>query len=302
MWEGIACMMVVLIHCRFPGRAGDFAAAYARFAVPLFFAVSGWFFFDSPTYTASAMDTDNIREKSLSRLVRLGPKTAGIWLAYTVYSLLRHLLAGESALFWLRSKFSPGEWKVFLMFNSGKVIYDWTYVYDHLWFAFALMYVYVLLYVFAPLLHKWMKPLCVLLLMLLFFGELLQIYYPVRPFDISIRTWYMLRNWLLEGLPFVLLGMSLKKKRTGKGWLLIVAGLLSTTAEFLLFGEMEVHVGSVMTAAGILLQAGAVPRQKRTAISRIGRYCAGSVYYWHILVWALINFAWPENHLHQWIG
>ena len=299
-WEGIACMMVVLIHCRLPGRTGDLAAAYARFAVPFFFAVAGWFFFAGQPEKGAGTDHRAIRKKALARLRRTACRTAWIWLVYTSYSLFRHLLAGESAISWMQAKFSSGERRIFWLFNSGKVIYDWTYVYDHLWFLFALIYVYVLIFIFAPVLRQWMKPLCVLLLALLFFGELLRIYYPVRPFDISIRTWYVLRNWLLEGMPFVLLGMWLRAHRCERGWILILTGLVSTTAEFWLFGEAEVYAGSVMTTAGILLQAGAVPRRMPRVLSRIGEYCAGSVYYWHVLVWALINFAWPENHLHPW--
>ena len=42
-WEGIACIAVMMIHCRLPGETGHVAQALARFAVPLFFAVSGKF-------------------------------------------------------------------------------------------------------------------------------------------------------------------------------------------------------------------------------------------------------------------
>lgn len=40
-----ASILVVFIHVKFPGRAGSAVVALARIAVPVFFAISGWFSF-----------------------------------------------------------------------------------------------------------------------------------------------------------------------------------------------------------------------------------------------------------------
>ena len=45
--KGIACIFVILIHCTFPGIVGEMLRAIARFAVPLFFTVTGYFLLDS---------------------------------------------------------------------------------------------------------------------------------------------------------------------------------------------------------------------------------------------------------------
>ncbi len=42
--KGIACIAVVLIHFQFPGRVGFAVRQMSRFAVPLFFCISGFFF------------------------------------------------------------------------------------------------------------------------------------------------------------------------------------------------------------------------------------------------------------------
>lgn len=42
--KGIACIFVILIHCTFPGIVGEMLRAIARFAVPLFFTVTGYDF------------------------------------------------------------------------------------------------------------------------------------------------------------------------------------------------------------------------------------------------------------------
>lgn len=44
-FEGVAAFAVVMIHCRFPGAVGEWIAKYFWFAVPFFFAVSGYFYY-----------------------------------------------------------------------------------------------------------------------------------------------------------------------------------------------------------------------------------------------------------------
>lgn len=46
VFKAIAAIFVVFIHCRFPGVFGDCVVAIARFAVPLFFMVSGYFLYN----------------------------------------------------------------------------------------------------------------------------------------------------------------------------------------------------------------------------------------------------------------
>lgn len=41
--KGIACVFVVFMHCEFPGRLGILVQCVARFCVPFFFMVSGYF-------------------------------------------------------------------------------------------------------------------------------------------------------------------------------------------------------------------------------------------------------------------
>ena len=41
--KGISCLAVVLIHYNFPGDLGIAIKTLSRFAVPVFFAISGFF-------------------------------------------------------------------------------------------------------------------------------------------------------------------------------------------------------------------------------------------------------------------
>lgn len=41
--KGVACIVVILLHCSFPGFLGRFIDFFMRFPVPVFFMISGYF-------------------------------------------------------------------------------------------------------------------------------------------------------------------------------------------------------------------------------------------------------------------
>ncbi len=292
--KAVAAVMVVFIHCPFPGRTGEVIAALARFGVPLFFAVSGRYLF-----RGGIPDTPGIRRSVSKRLLRALRLTALVWLSYTLYSFIFRLCCGETPAAWLTDKFNPGEAFTFFMFNSGKIVYDYSYTFDHMWYLFAWLYVLLLLFILAPLVKLLYRPMTVILLCSLFLGLLLQAYYPIRPFDISIRTWYMLRNWLLFGLPFAGLGIwsqdppFVLPKKAGSA--LIIAGAVITAAEYLHYGSKEFYLGSLLVLLGILALADAEETGDKTVsfepLVFIGRELSADVYFWHIMLLSLLSVA-----------
>jgi len=176
-----------------------------------------------------------------------------------------------------------------------------------MWYLFALIYVMVLIWIFAPVLRKWYKFLVVGLLALLYFGELLQTFYPIRPFGISITTWYVLRNWLLVGMPFVLVGIWFSdyigllkeqldeknyKARTNKwiipGFSAIILGIIASSAEVLILGKKECPFGALLMVLGILFlsETGITGGQKLWIIGREG---SANIYYFHVLVICIVD-------------
>ena len=59
-FKAIACIGVVLIHCRFPGVVGILIRTIARFAVPFFTMISGFYLISSDT---EIVDTTRLKEK-----------------------------------------------------------------------------------------------------------------------------------------------------------------------------------------------------------------------------------------------
>ena len=294
----IACLFVITIHARIPGEVGAFVFSLSRFAVPFFFAISGrYLLYDHAN--GPVTDIEGIRAKTKKSLLRLLKTTGGVYLIHLLFSFCFHMIKGFTVPEYLQSKFNLFETRNFFLFNSGKYIYDGSYVFDHMWYLFALIYVYALIYVFAPVLRKWYRALIVLLLLLLFFGELLQTYYPVRVFDIGISTWYVMRNWLFVGMPFVLIGIlfgdiaaknrDFKRLKPLSIGLIVTGGLLSFL-ESRIISEKEVYLGSVMIVVGLLILS-ECSSYNGHFLYCLGKKASSNIYFYHVLVIAVLDIS-----------
>ncbi|WP_026488474.1 acyltransferase family protein [Butyrivibrio sp. XBB1001] len=298
----IACLAVITIHTRFPGYFGQLLDALARFAVPYFFAISGRFLL-----ATNEGGTKYIRSRTCRALGKTLKVTGLVYLIYLAFSFAVYMIYQNTVYDWFSSKFNPAETFNFILFNSGKFIYDWTYTFDHMWYLFALIYVYGLIYIFAPVLRSWYKGLIGILLFFLFFGQLLQTYYPIRPFGINICTWFVMRNWLFVGIPFVLIGVLFadfirdkvdtldeeKKNRwiksaRVKAFLLLGAGVVLTAVEMQILGKKEVYMGSVCIVVSILILSECLDMGGKV-LWKIGRDASSNIYYYHVLVIAIID-------------
>ena len=294
----IACIFVITIHAPFGGDAGDIEKCIARFAVPFFFAVSGRFLLVGSD-GRSLLEAGEIRKKAAGAIKKLFKVIVPVYLAHLVFSFVYYTFhEGFSLKDWFTMKFNLFEAREFLLFNSGRFVYDYSYVFDHLWYVFALIYVYAVVMLLAPVFRKCYKVIALVLLFLLYFGELLQVYYPVRLFGISVSTWYVLRNWLFEGIPFVFLGIWFSdivqkygekvKEYENLAFILIVSGILLTVAECCIFGTSEVYIGSAVTVLGLLHMSECLP-DKGGAIAEFGKRASGPVYFYHVLLIAVID-------------
>ena len=302
----IACLFVITIHAPFPGVFGDVVFTLSRFAVPFFFAVSGKYLLVKRD-GSFACSTGEIRSFTAARLKKLLAITAVVYATYLIFSLCYFIPKGWTFGYWLHDKFNLFETRTFFLFNSGRYIYDESYVFDHLWYLFAMIYVYILIIVFAAVLRKWYKWLTLLLFGLLFLGEILQTVYPIRPFDISISTWYVLRNWLLVGLPFVLLGIIFQdriqavradnkesKLKPGEGGylksslLILFGGCILSITEKVIFGSKEVYLGSVLIVFGLLMLSECNIRTGKI-IPILGKKSSSLIYFYHVMIISILD-------------
>ena len=303
----MACIFIVTTHARFTGPLWNIVFAIDHCCVPFFLAVSGRFLLYNRGMS-NIYDTATIRLKTKNSLIRLLKITGVVYLVHLIFSFCFYMANGSTVLEWLTMKFNPGEATVFFLFNSGRFIYDGSYVYDHLWYLFVMIYVYILIYIFAPVLRKWYKWLVCLLLALLFFGEWLQIYYPIRPFDISINTWFILRNWLFVGIPFVLIGILFNdyvykvgdvSRMKVPAIVMTIVGIVLSYIELLIFGgDTYIYVGSIITTIGLLFLS-ECSSYKGWVLYTLGKRASSNIYFYHVLIIALFDIA-VQNGLIPW--
>lgn len=190
--KGIACIAVVLIHVRFPGLAGYICRVASQFAVPLFFAISGYFF----TAGKGSLYASTARKLRHSIFLFLGSWTCCI--CFVAFGT-----GGMSLNCYIRGLLTE-EWIVKLFLTNA------PYVWLHLWFLGALIYIYL----FALVLFGDGNRLClagvlsvILLVGIILFQEL-AIWLPFDP-SISIGAKHIrfCHVFVFRALPFFLAGI-----------------------------------------------------------------------------------------------
>ena len=275
VWKGIAAFAVVLIHCTLPGVPGEIIKGIARFAVPLFFLISGYF--------AYGREDAVLRRREI-HILRL---YVGAVAVYYLWAAIRYFLSQRTFAQMGAELFPDGGRTV-----SDLLLFNRTAMAPHLWFMGALVYCYLF---YRLLARKRLEERAYLLIPVLLAANLLLgegrgltgIAVPVR--------W--IRSFWLTGFPFFLWGswFACREKQgelrlhRGAGMALVAAGMILSSVECLWSGYDELYVGSILTAEGLFRLALAFPDLgKGSLLARIGEKDSANIYLWHML---LRNFA-----------
>ena len=294
LYKGIAIYSVIAIHVLFPGSFGSGIRALARFSVPFFFLTAGYFNF-------------NASPRSLGR--RAGRTLKQLILSSIPYLLLGCILtakAGKSVLEWLKGFRDIRYLEEFFQFHTVPFPYAWQ-----LWFLGALLTVYLLWWAFHTLASAAGRPFpydgfaiaaVVLLLLHLILGEV----FGLLGRETDNR---LLRNALLDGLPFFALGSwAAWRRRDIKAanipWhALILGGTVLTFVEAKLTGKQELYLGTLILLAGLMGRCIRYRRAPGGILSRALQFCGQEltlpIFVVHMLVLASIReipaLAWLSN-------
>lgn len=283
-----AACMVVCIHVTFPGNLGMAVEALARFAVPLFFLVSGYFAWDA---------SPEILRKRMGRLLLLLVSTA---LIYTAYNTLGPLWKGDvSALAQHFRRYLDGAVLLNLFFLNFPVHQE------HLWYLLSMLYVYTIYYLLRKfrVSERRLDILCACLLVLhLVLGEVLPFFGIAVPIP-------LVRNFLLMGLPFFGLGLfvrrqpeMLRRMPSAAVALLIGTGTLEALGSRFLFGHRELYIGSVLILLGLTALFLKYPGRKYPPFLSVLADCGTYIYLFHPLTasvikkgYALVGLSWDAS-------
>ena len=235
----IASYMVVFIHVLFYGQVGTLFDALARFAVPLFFTVSGFYSYDVP-------------EKQIKRrIVHIFRLLLLAVAAYTLWNVLPYVIAWDiQGLVQYFSGYSNFERlaKLFLLNVSLCSV--------HLWYLYAILYVYICyLFVLVFKINKKIVFLVSLLLLVIqiLLGEGLAICKVIVPIT-------LVRNFAFMGIPFFGLGLLANAYRhklcnVSNGIIIIslLIGIVETVLSRYFFGKNELYIGSVFVLFSLVV-------------------------------------------------
>ncbi len=232
--KGISCMLVVISHCQFPTKAWIIIQCMIRWLVPLFFAVSGYYFRKADMeYT----------QKKIKHVLGIA-----LWSSvfYIIFEILFHFANGDFYEY-AATELTITNFLAFVVFNSP------IFVNGHLWFIYSLLYVYIAQAVIIRFnLVRWEMPSILILLgchFLLSYGT------HFMGYDIPGGFY---RNFLFEGLPLFFLGKYMYRtlrpkiensdRNTVRIWTLLIMVLFLGTSvlERLLLGrEFALHISNI---------------------------------------------------------
>lgn len=302
--KGLACLAVVLIHYNFsggdiPGYISVSLKAACRFAVPVFFTISGFFL-----AKGREIDSENVLRK-LRHVLKL-IFFSGVF--YLFFSMVWYRLYEGAD--WDQLSFTlellTGDKLLKLLLTNDPLLYS------HLWFLFALFncYAFVLLflqqktyklvYLLAPV------SLCAYACMQEF--RLLPTSVQLTGMDTRI---YFFNSFLFRALPFFLIGMILRDQltliqskpvRKSLLWVLAAFGICLEVGERFIFGESQFYVGSYLTAYSLILFALQYPEDKVSILQHIGRDLSMWIYILHIAVGKSLDVVAKYSHMwgHNW--
>ena len=265
--------MVVFIHVPFVGKLGVAVDALARFAVPFFFLVSGYY-----SYQISC---EKIK-KRIKNILSLLIVSMASYTAFEIITLLKYNRDGLAAFFGKYTELST--YVEFFAFNA-------PVHFGHLWYLLAIFYVYIIFY-FATRLRVKEKAIftvsLALLLLNLLLGEGLSLFGVVLPIP-------AVRNFATTGIPFFALGLFVKKYedkfRSIPNFvtpLFVVIGALESVISAYLFGTKELYVGSLFVLTAIICVFIQRTNVKCPALLTALEGCSTYIYIFHIMIATVI--------------
>ncbi len=295
-FQGIASILVVLIHIPFPGVIGIFFTSLARFAVPLFYMVSGYTLYQY-------IETDIYRAKVSKRIKRNAWITVVGILVYFLFDIAKCVIRQESITEYLMGVVSPDKILLFLFFgiipiSSAQI----------LWFIYGLVCIYVILYFFMPKKKNiYRNAIVSLAIMVLFFiGKIICTALNIRFFGIDLSMDFIYGNWIVIGFTSVTIGIALRKfvddypkiVKNVRRYSHIVS-ILCIILNFLLCFILDRLIGMYLSYTVftlildfmIFILATEDRLSQRNLMSTIGREHSRNIYLWHPIFISITNYA-----------
>ena len=268
--KGIACLIVVLLHCPFPGIVGDAIIYGIRFSVPIFFMITGYFSYEKNEFWM-------IRQikKTLVLIVK-GEIFCGI--AFVIIKLIRGTF---SVIDWIKS--------TEIIKHPIRILFLGSVWNGTLWYLYALLWTLVILYLiekyFANM--KFLYYYIPILMSIHIIGRVI-----VQNIGDINKMVFLFRSAILFGVPFVLFGrwiaeyeIILKTHLNAiRCILLFILGIVMEVAEFILYHQyMDLHFSTIIISFALFWWACIHPSEDYLPLLRVfGKRYSMWVYLMHV--------------------
>lgn len=276
-FKAFACCFIILIHCKFPGYIGNVFRTIAKFGVPYFYMVAGYFFL-------YGTNCEYINEKTKGKIVHIIKIMIGAALFYFMFSLFYIFVLGQ--------KLEVEKFVTIRNFLKLSVANS-PFIYSHLWFLGALLYCYI----FAGIIKtricgKWKLYLMVVLLaMFTVMSEIL----PRFGLKLSFLGIALYNIFIFRALPFFLLGIYLRENKESiishalklkKVQLkcAISLGFALSLLERVLLVESQFYVGTYIAVTVLFIYCMIYPKGYNRTIQYIGKNLSMYIYILHVAI------------------
>ena len=280
--KGISCIVVVWLHCRFPGLFGDAVIYALRFSLPIFFMVSGYYSrFRDEKWIVGKM-------KQILRMLLLSEGFYGVW-TVTNACIIHHIPPGVFAA------------EYFSEFHPVRVLFFGTMFNDVLWYLYAVFWAWGIFWLMR---RSGTLKRCYALIIPLLVIHICGRIYLQNHIDFGTGAVFWFRSALLFALPMMLIGSFFAEYSETiaahmsriRAAAVIGAGVVLLAAEYLLSGQyMDLHFSTVLISAGMFLYAQISPDTGRRKLFRPITYIGGRlymyIYLYHMFVISLAELA-----------
>lgn len=270
LFKLLASFMVVFIHVPFYDQAGVIFNTLARFAVPLFLLISGFYSYQIPL-------------KSIKKRIRnvLTILVLSV-VCYTLFNMASLLAKGNigGILLYFGQYINWSTLVKLLLFNMPVCA-------THIWYLYAIIYVYIIFYI-ATAIRLNEKIIFAASFILLFLHILLGEGLSIIGISIPI---IFIRNFAFMGIPFFGLGL-LAKKYENKIFtipnyvsiIFAITGVITAIVSQFLFGTNELYIGSILILFAIVCVFIKYSTTKFPSFLTSLEGCSTYIYIFHIMI------------------
>ncbi|WP_408072318.1 acyltransferase family protein [Butyrivibrio sp. JL13D10] len=272
-FKGVAAISVVLGHFRFPGITGKIMTSVGTAGVVLFFLIGGYFAYSEDNEAACGKIIERFKRNLVITLIAV--------LVYFVFTAVREALIGNIAA-WAAKFTNPVLYLRMIVMGDFEVINS-----DPLWFMPALLYSYLILWCIHKFRIKKVAYIALPFLLLLRIG--------METYTNSFGAdWHMSGNFLVGGLPVMLLGHFIAHKKEAfmsrsvkiMSAECIISVLLMFISVNILIAGMDIsQMFKIWSGFSVFILALKLPQKKvLVPVGVIGYRYSLHVYLWHFLI------------------